>query len=537
MPASKEIILGIDLGTTYSCAAYFQDGYPRIIPSEKGYTTVPSVVGLNRKGEIVIGHTAMDQMVTKPGETIYGSKRLIGRKFASMIVQQMRKIMTYPIVEGSNGEAAVILGGKPYDLSQISAFILSEIRDVAQGQLECPIHRAVITVPAYYNDNQRQAVKKAGHLAGFQVDRIVNEPTAAAIAYGFNKGFNHKILVYDFGGGTFDVSILHVHGNEFKVLATGGDTFLGGIDIDNRLKAYVLKKFQEATGKDLSSEPVPIQRLRAASEQTKRDLSSQETLEMLLPFITEVKGKPVDLRIKITRVELNRLAADLVDRTITICDEVLTAIGIKKTDLNEILLVGGQTRMPLVRHKVEKHFGKTPRKGVHPEEVVALGAAILANPEAATSQVQLRDVLSIPIGIALANGKFKVILDRNTPIPASKTYRVTLKNDKGLVIDIYQGEKTFVRENEYLGKFWFPPPPKGLRGGIDLEMRFELSAECLLTVRVKDLETGEQTSTKMMTMQTQISLAHEAPGDGMEVRESFFTRLLKPLSEKFFGRS
>lgn len=516
MSSSDEIVLGIDLGTTYSCAAYVGDGIPRVIPSEKGYTTMPSVVGLSPKGEIVVGHPAMDQMVTKPSETIYGSKRLVGRKFNSYIVQEMRQFMSYPIVEGSNGEAAVKIGEKQYDLSEISSFILSEIVAVAQGQLETKISRAVITVPAYYNDNQRQAVKRAGVMAGLQVDRIVNEPTAAAIAYGFNRKFKQTILIYDFGGGTFDVSVLQVNNNKFKVLATGGDTFLGGVDVDNRLTAYALEQFRKATGKDLVSEKVAMQRLRQAAEQCKRDLSDRTSVEMLLPFITKINDEAVDLRIKLTRDQLNRLSAHFVDRTLQMCDDVLDSVGMKSSQIDAVLLVGGQTRMPLIRERIAKHFGKEPRKGVHPEEVVALGAAILANMGAKGSSVQLRDVLSIPIGVALPGGGFKVIMDRNTPIPTSKSFRVTVKKDDMLVIDLYQGEHKRVLQNEYLGTFSFPAPEKGRRGGRDLEMRFELSPECLLAVHVRDLETGETTSTAMVTVQSPKSLKEALAAEAKE---------------------
>lgn len=506
MALSQDIILGIDLGTTYTCAAYVKDGQPHIVPSEKGYATIPSSVAINKKGEIVTGYAALDQMIVDPESTIYGAKRLIGRKFNSMVVQEVRQQMSYPIVEGNDGEAAVVLGGKTYSLSQISAHILSEIREVAQGILGKKITRAVITVPAYYNDNQRHAVKKAGTLAGLLVERIVNEPTAAAVAYGVNKGFNENILVYDFGGGTFDVSILHVHGNEFKVLATGGDTFLGGVDIDNRITAFAIQKFKEATGKDLVTEKIAVQRIRQAAERAKRNLSVETQVQFLMPYITALHGKAVDLDFRFTRDQLNLLSADLVDRTLILCDQVLSSVNMKKDDIEEFLLVGGQTRMPLVQERVQAHFGRKPRKGVHPDEVVALGAAILANPEAMKTEVKLRDVLSIPIGIALAGGRFKIILHKNTPIPATKAYKLSVTREDMLVIDIYQGEDAAILKNEYLGTFCFPPPKTGKKEGRNLEMRFDLSAECLLTVKVRDAETGEQTVAEMVTVQSPKSL-------------------------------
>ncbi len=500
-----EVKIGIDLGTTNTCAAFVENGKPKIIPSEKGYTTVPSVVGLSRKGEIIVGHPAVDQMVTKPGDTIFGSKRLIGRMFNSLVVQKMAQLMTYHIVEGANGEAAVLLGENIYSLARISAFILAEIRDMAQGQLQREIHKAVITVPAYYNDNQRQAVKIAGKLAGLEVDRIVNEPTAAAIAYGFNRGFDQKILVYDLGGGTFDLSILHVNGNVFKVLATGGDTFLGGVDFDSRITEYVLEKFKESTEKDIREEKVAVQRVRAMAERAKQDLSQEKMVKLQLPYLTEIQGEPIDLHMELKREQLMQLTMDLVDRTLTICDEVMESVGMKPTDINEILLVGGQTRMPLVQNKIHQHFGKAPRKGVHPDEVVALGAAILANPQAFTGAPKLKDVLSIPIGIALPSGRFKPILNKNTPIPATKTFRLTMEKGKAVEIDIYQGENVNILENEYLGTFVFPPP-QGNQKEQKLELRFDLSEECLLTVLARDFETGETTQTKMITKDTPNSL-------------------------------
>lgn len=535
MATQDEICIGIDLGTTNTVAAYVVDGKPKIIPSEKGYTTVPSVVSLSKKNEVIVGHPALDQMVTNPTETIYGSKRLVGRKFNSMVVQNMMQTMTYKIVAGADGEAAVVLGGAIYSLSRISAFILGEIRDMAQGQLQREIRKAVITVPAYYNDNQRQAVKIAGKLAGIEVERIVNEPTSAAVAYGFNKGFDQKVMVYDLGGGTFDLSILHIHDNQFKVLATGGDTFLGGVDFDTRISEYVIGKFQEATGKDVRAEKVAVQRIRAACERAKRDLSQEKLVKIQLPYVTEVKGEPIDLHVDLSREQLNRLTVDLVDRTLSMCDEVLKSVNLKLTDLNEILLVGGQTRMPLVQNKIHQYLGRPPRKGVHPDEVVALGAAILANPGLFKSDPKLRDVLSIPIGVALPSGRLKPVLERHMPIPATKTYKLTLKPGESIEIDIYQGEHESILDNEYLGTFSFPPPPKGKKGEQKLELRFDLSAECLLTVQARDLETDQKTSAQMVTMDAPRSLKESmaaAVKDAKRTQPSWFTAFAQRVLKK-----
>jgi len=526
----KKITIGIDLGTTYSCAAWVQDGKPRIVPSEKGYTTVPSVVGISKKNDIIVGHPALDQLVTKPENAIYGSKRLIGRSFNSMIVQKMVKEMTYQIVPGRDNSASVVLGGTNYTLTEISSFILSEIKEMSQGQLQVEIHEAVITVPAYYNDNQRSAVKRAGEMAGFLVKRIVNEPTAAAVAYGFNKGFDQKVLVYDFGGGTFDVSILHIHGNKFKVLATGGDTFLGGSDFDTRITDYVLQSFRESAQKDLLEEKIAVQRIRAAAERAKRDLSTEKSVKIELPYITEIKGEPTDLKFSLTREKLNSLTVDLVDKTFSICDQVLNSVGIRHSDLNEILLVGGQTRMPLVQNKIHQFFKQPPRKGVHPDEVVALGAAILSDPMALTGKVQLHDVLSMPIGIGLPTGSFKRILDKNIPVPASKSFKIGLKKGLSLDIDIFQGEKSTVAENEYLGTFSFPTPLSGQKVQ-RLEVKFDLSPECLLSVRSRDMDTGQETKGNMVTLHSPESVRVSASGGKADGAKK--SGWLSNLSSKF----
>jgi molecular chaperone DnaK len=355
------------------------------------------------------------------------------------------------------------------------------------------------------------------------------------VAYGFNKGFDEKVLVFDLGGGTFDISVLHVKGNEFKVLATGGDTFLGGVDFDTRLAAWVIERFTEATKKDISQERVAVQRIRAASERAKRDLSQEKRVKMQLPYVTEVSGEPVDLHLEITREQLNKLTADLVDRTLSMCDEVLQRIGLKHSDLNEILLVGGQTRMPLVQNKIHQHFGKPPRKGVHPDEVVALGAAILANPEEFKASPKLRDVLSIPIGIALPSGRFKPVLDRNTPIPAGRSYRLTLSKNEPIEIDIYQGESARILENEYLGTFAFPAPPKGSKREQKLEMRFDLSEECLLTVEARDTETGQKTAAQLLTTDTPKSLRdsmEQAVKDEKEAKPGWFKAFAQRVLKK-----
>ncbi|MFN7132691.1 MAG: Hsp70 family protein [Myxococcales bacterium] len=482
----KPRIVGIDLGTTNTCVAYVRNRIPKVVPTDRGNLILPSVVALSVKGDLLVGGVAKDQMVTNPKNTIYGAKRLIGRKFESRVVQELRNYYSYEIVSGPDGEAAVTLGGKVHSLPQISSYVLAHIKTIAEQFLGGPIEQAVISVPAYYNDLQRQAVKEAGRLAGFDVKRIVNEPTAAALAYGFNRGLEQKVLVYDLGGGTFDVSVLQLAGNVFEVIATGGDTFLGGVDFDNRIIDYVLQQFMATEKLDLSHSPISMQRIKNAAEAAKIDLTLIPNVVIELPYIEERKGKPVDLRVPLAREKLNELTGDLVARTFEICDRVLSEKGLTPRDINEVILVGGQSRMPLVQQKIQEHFGKPPRKGVHPDECVALGAALLADSLGQIDAVTLVDVLSMPIGIALPTGRFRRIIDKNSAIPMVKSFRLPPPKEPGaehIDMDIFQGESELVVDNEYLGSLRVPVAAAGRK--ID----FALDEECLLKVTV-DLPTG-----------------------------------------------
>src|SRR5574342_443043 len=422
-PREKSII-GIDLGTTNTCVAHVRNRIPKVVPTDKGNLILPSVVALSERGEWLVGGVAKDQMVTNPRNTIYGAKRLIGRKFNSKVVQELRNYYSYDIVEGPNGEAAVTLGGEIYGLPHVQGLVLGHIKKIAEAFLQRDIRQAIISVPAYYNDNQRNAVKEAGRLAGFDVKRIVNEPTAAALAYGFNRGLDQKILVYDLGGGTFDVSLLQLSGNVFEVLATGGDTFLGGVDFDNRIIDFVLEDFWRHHKIDLAGSPIAMQRVKNGAEAAKIDLSLIPNVTIDLPYIEEKKGRPLDIRMQLSRQQLNDLTLDLVDRTFEICDQVLAAKNIRPQDIEEIILVGGQSRMPLVQQKIQEHFGKPPRKGVHPDECVALGAALLGDSLGSIDSVTLLDALSMPIGIATPANHFRRILEKNITIPATKSFRL-----------------------------------------------------------------------------------------------------------------
>ena len=495
--SEKSRIVGIDLGTTNTLVASVKNRVPKVVPTDKGSLVLPSVVALSPKGDLVIGGVAKDQVVTNPRNTIYGSKRLIGRKYNSKVVQDLKTYFTYDIVEGESGDAAVNLGGRVYALPEISAMVLGQVKTIAEQFLGAVIPDAVISVPAYYNDNQRNAVKEAGTLAGFHVKRIVNEPTAAALAYGFNRGLDQKVLVYDLGGGTFDVSVLQLTGNVFEVLATGGDTFLGGIDFDNRIIDYVLESFKKEQKVDLSQSPIAMQRIKNAAEAAKIDLTLIPNVVIELPYIEERKGKPLDLKVPLSREQLNSLTGDLVGRTFALCDEVLTEKGIARSQIDEIILVGGQSRMPLVQQQMQQHFGKPPRKGVHPDECVALGAALLGDSLDQIDAVTLIDALSMPIGYALPTGRFRKIVDKNHRLPTTKSFRLPPPSEQGapfIEMDIYQGDSEFIVDNEYLGTVKVPSANVGRR--ID----FKLDEECLLHVVVENA--GEPRKVQLATRDT-----------------------------------
>ncbi len=479
-------IIGIDLGTTNACVAHVRNRIARVVPTDKGNLILPTVVALSERGDILVGGVAKDQLVTNPRNTIYGAKRLIGRKWSSKVVQDLRSYYSYEIVEGPGGEAAVLFGGQVQTLPQISALLLAHLRTIAETFLEKRLEGAIVSVPAYYSDAQRQAVREAGRLAGFEVKRIVNEPTAAALAYGFSRGLDQKVLVYDLGGGTFDVSVLQVSGNVFEVLATGGDTFLGGVDFDNRIIDFVLEDFWRRHRIDLAQSPIAMQRVKKGAEASKIDLSLIPNVVLDLPFIEERKGRPLDVRLPLSRQQLDELTVDLVERTFEICDRVLAAKGLSPGDIDEIILVGGQSRMPLVQQRIQQHFGKPPRKGVHPDECVALGAALLGDSLDEIDSLTLVDVLSIPIGIATPAGHLRKILDKNTPIPTSRSFRLPPPREPGrpIEIDIYQGESDFLVDNEFLGSIRLPAAATGRR--ID----FKLDEECLLKVTFDDPARG-----------------------------------------------
>jgi molecular chaperone DnaK len=500
--AEREPVIGIDLGTTNSAVATVQGGQPIVIKSRSGQTLTPSVVAVSKAGKRLVGHIAKRQAITNPHETVYAAKRLIGRKFSTHQVQEAMKILPYQVVCGEHDDIRVQLGGKALSLPEVSAMVLAELRSDAEAYFGQPVTKAVVTVPAYFNDGQRQATKDAGRVAGLDVLRIVNEPTAAALAYGFGKMVTGKIAVFDLGGGTLDVSVMEVGNGVFDVVATGGDTFLGGEDFDNRVIEWLVFGFAKEHGIDLRKDRMALQRLKDAAEKAKVELSSLRETQVNLPFISTPPGGGAALHLQaiLTREKLEELTGDLVDRSITIADEVLRDSGVRVADLKEIILVGGMTRMPRVADAVKKHFKRDPCKGVHPEEVVALGAAIQASSLVQqVGDILLLDVTPQSLGVAIAGGYVRHLIPRNTTVPTSvtelfhtsKDYQTTVK------IIVLQGEKELAHENEMLGEFTLTGLRQAPRGEVEIEVTFDINAEGILSVSARDKETGQRQSIRV----------------------------------------
>ena len=499
-------IIGIDLGTTNSAAAVVKEGKPFIIPSREGYNTIPSVVALNEKGNLIVGHQAKGQLLINPKSTVYGFKRLVGRQFHSPVVSDLVDRFSYEIAQGLRGEASVKLGDKIFSLQKISSLVLSEVKELAERWLNEPVTRAVITVPAYYNDNQRQAVRASGALAGLDVERILNEPTAAAVAFAHGRRLEQRVMVYDLGGGTFDTSVLQLHGSVYEVLSTGGDTFLGGVDFDKELVNELLKRFRNRHGIDFGGDRVAYQRINDAAERAKIALSERLSTPLKVPFVAMSGDKAYDVDETVTRSELEALTAPLVERTLRVCDDVLTNCGLKPADIGEVLLVGGQSRMPLVRQKIREFFGKEPSKSVHPDEAVALGAALLAD-SIETGEIGgmvLMDVLPMSIGVGLPGGRFKKIIERNTPLPHKKTHSVWTSEDqqKMLEIPIFQGESVKAQENEYLGTLVVADLPPGTKGNVVFDVIFSITGESILTVTAEERGTARSVTATFSTQDT-----------------------------------
>jgi len=488
-------VIGIDLGTTNSCVAVMEGSQPKVIENAEGTRTTPSMVAFTKDGERLIGQPAKRQAVTNPENTIFAVKRLIGRRFDDPLTKKDMGLVPYEIVKGPNGDAWVKAGGQEYSPSQISAFILQKMKETAEAYLGETVTQAVITVPAYFNDAQRQATKDAGKVAGLEVLRIINEPTAAALAYGLEKQDGRIIAVYDLGGGTFDISILEIGDGVFEVKATNGDTFLGGEDFDAKIVEYLADEFKKAEGIDLRNDRLALQRLKEAAEKAKIELSSAQTTEINLPFITADQTGPKHLVKPMTRADLERLVADLINRTLDPCKKALADAGLKASDIAEVVLVGGMTRMPKVREVVKQFFGREPHTGVNPDEVVAMGAAIQAGVlQGDVKDVLLLDVTPLSLGIETLGGVFTRMIDRNTTIPTKKsqTYSTADDNQQAVTIRVFQGEREMAADNKMLGQFdlvGIPPAPRGVP---QIEVTFDIDANGIVNVSAKDKGTGKE---------------------------------------------
>ena len=493
-------ILGIDLGTTFSAMAVVESGEPKIIENKEGARTTPSIVALTKSGERVVGVLAKRQAVTNPTNTIFSVKRLIGRKFSDPEVQRDKKLLPYEIKESADGGVDVKMGDKWLNPAEISAMILQKLKADAEAKIGETITEAIITCPAYFDDSQRKATKIAGEIAGFKVDRVINEPTAAALAYGLNKKKDEKIVVYDFGGGTFDISILDVGADTVEVKATGGDTHLGGDDFDQRIMDWVVKEFKKDNGVDLSKDNLALQRIKESAEKAKIELSSSLETEINLPFITSDQSGPKHLLLKLKRAEFESMVQDYIDKSIDLIKKTMKEAGLEPKDINEIVLVGGQTRMPKMQEEVKKYFGKEPNKEVNPDEVVAIGAAVQGGiMQGEVRDVLLLDVTPLSLGIETFGGVNTVLITKNTTVPTAKTQVFSTAADSQTSVEVHvlQGERPMSQDNKTLGRFildGIPPAPRGIP---QVEVSFDIDANGILNVSAKDKATGKTQSIRI----------------------------------------
>jgi molecular chaperone DnaK len=530
-----ERVIGIDLGTTNSCVAIVEDGVPTVIPNRGGYKTTPSMVAITEAGKRLVGHIAKRQAITNAENTVYAAKRLIGRKWTSPQVKNAVLTASYRIVEGPHGDVRIQLRDKTFSVPEISAMILQEMKLFAEDYLSETVTKAVVTVPAYFNDNQRQATKDAGQIAGLDVIRIVNEPTAAALAYGFGKNIEKVIAVFDLGGGTFDISVLEIgSGGVFKVIATAGDTFLGGEDFDARIIDWLVEGFKEQNQVDLRQDRMALQRLKDAAEKAKCELSSVTETEINLPFIiSSGRNEALHLQRQLTRATLESLCEDLIDRCIEICKQTLEDARLDKDEIEDVILVGGMTRMPKVQQEVQGFFGSEPCKGVHPDEVVALGAAVQGSALVDDShQMILLDVTPHALGIMTFGSNFEELIPQNTTVPTNRSKIFTTSRDSQTAVKILvmQGEHTKATDNELLGEFILTGLRRAPKGQVEIEVNFEINSDGIVSVNAKDLETGQNQSIQVTASS---GLTKEEVGQMMEQAKEFLVD--RKTSDEFEG--
>jgi molecular chaperone DnaK len=496
----EDVAIGIDLGTSNSCVAAVVGGRPRVLANAFGERTTASVVAFGESGAISVGNQAKARVILDPMNTVSSAKRLIGRYFFSEEVRKARAISRYEIVEGPGHSVRIQVRNEEFSLPEISAFILKEMKQIAEQALGHPVSKAVITVPAYFNDNQRQATKDAGKIAGLDVLRLVNEPTAAALAYGYGKGVRQRVAVYDLGGGTFDVSVLEIGADVFEVLSTCGDTFLGGDDFDDRIIDLLAERFQQEHKVNVRTDPFAFEKLKAASEKAKIELAESERARIHLPQLTTIEGKPVGLEYELTSTEFQKLVRDLVHRTFKVCDEAMQQASLTVRDLDGVILVGGPTRLPIVRESVKQYFQREPNLDVNPDEVVALGAAIHARSLLSEkADTYLLDVAPLSLRLGIAGGLSETIIERNTPVPVDARRVFTTAQDfqEAVAVRIYQGESRTAEQNALLGEFEFSGYKPGPRGSVKIEVAFAISTEGIVKVSARDPETGVERSTQV----------------------------------------
>ncbi|ATB28904.1 TIGR02266 family protein [Melittangium boletus] len=536
----KGPVIGVDLGTTNSCVAVLVNNKPTVLRSREGYNTIPSVVSLSSQAKLLVSHRAKSQVLLRPEQTIYGAKRLVGRPFDSAVVNQVRERFHYEIMPDARGRAAVRMGEHVLSLEEVQGLILRECKELAEQHLGQKVERAVVTVPAYYSEPQREAVRRAGWMAGLKVERILNEPTSAALAYGLNREMAKRVLVYDLGGGTFDATVLRIDKNVFEVLATGGDIFLGGMDFDNKLVDLLLERFLKQEKVPFQGDRVALSRVTDAAERAKVALSESNTYEVHIPMLMmDEAGRPRDMHVTLTRAEMEAACMPMVLRTLDVVGDVLLDAKMRVSDVDDILLVGGQSRMPLVREKLKEMFGRAPHAGVNTDEAVALGAALYSGAVDRVSSVVLIDVLPMTIGVAMPGGGFTRVIERNTPLPAQRSFAIstTRDNEEVMELSLFQGEDTHISANEYLGTVRLEGLPKGPKGSVRVAITLRLDSECVLHVNALEYSTRKEMKATLATRYSPEELRQRlgVARDAAQAAEERRGQDLKERSGRFWG--